>query len=283
MGMRVLAIRLVWLVWVVLLIWAIYEVASEYGQLSPVLAYATAALSLLVIVLVGVPAVRSIRAAPPSALTIADIASGVVGVSAFVSIVLALVLHLIGFGTTPPPPSITDVTKPAEFSAVLGYAKGVDYESNTHGTADSALLTDSIGGALHIVKAWIAPARGANFTLFKNLAGIGPGKGRVLARITVDTTGGGRGYPLLNLPSGTSYVWIDSLDLRPKDPKRAFRAFIIPDDPRGAVARYSDTTTFIYLHTRGTFQNFPTARWLIHHSNCYNAKCGNGCCQVCPG
>jgi hypothetical protein len=151
---------------------------------------------------------------------------------------------------------------------VLAYAKRIPYDAMTHGTADSAFLTDTEYGVLPKVEGWIAPARGANFVSYRRLESHGRGRGRVVARITVDTSGG-RGYPLLNLPPGVSYIWVDNL--RINDTTGTFRALIIPDRPGGRVDTFPSRATFAYLRSKGTFANFPMSRWVLHHSECFGS------------
>lgn len=274
MGSRGWIVRLVRVMWLAVLIAAVYRLLW-YGGIAPSLAYVLLSLSVLVLV-TAVPPLFGAAAGP----RVVPALSGILAGSAVVSLGLALGLHFLGKGTPAPPAFITDVTDPSQFDSVLAYAQRLAYDSMTHGTADSAFLTDTEGGVLPKVKAWIAPALGANFVSYDGLEGVGRGRGRVVARIRVDTTGG-IGYPLLNLPAGVSYIWVDSLALR--DTTGQFRALIIPASPRGTVTRFPRPTTFVYLKSRRTFANFPMSRWVLHHSLCFNTGCSSGCCRVCPG
>jgi hypothetical protein len=267
-------VRLVRVVWVAVLLVAIYRVLS-YGGIAPALAYVLLFLSVLILVTAFPPLVGAAPAEPRLVPAVSSVLAG----STVVSLGFALGLHFIGRGTPAPPAFVTDVSDPAQFDSVLAYARRLVYDSATHGTADSAFLTDTEGGALPKVKAWMAPARGANFLSYRNLEGMGPGRGRVVARVRVDTAGG-LGYPLLNLPAGVSYIWVDSLALR--DSTGVFRALIIPAAPGGRVARFPRLATFIYVKSPGTFANFPMSRWVLHHSLCFNTGCSSGCCRVCP-
>jgi hypothetical protein len=277
MGAKGIVVSGVRVVWLGLLGFGIYRVV-EYGpvQISPLLAW----LLLLVSVVVLVVPFLELRKAEVKAPSIAQAGSAIVAGAVLLFLGLALLWHFIGKGTEAPPASITNVTDSTQFDELLTYARRIPYEASAHGTADSALLTDTAGGVRLPVKAWIAPARGANFVSYGNLSGSGRGQGRVVARVTVDTTGGGVGYPLLNLPTGVSYVWVDSLTRQ--DTTGHFRALIIPDRPGGRVIRFPQTATFVYLRSHGAFANFPTARWVLQHSECVNPACSNGCCRVCP-
>jgi hypothetical protein len=278
MGTKVWVVRVIWGVWAVLLAAAVYRMlVPDATQVSPAMAYALIALSILVVV----PAIRGLLdAAPP--LRGASVVHALSTVAATATIALlsfALGSRLIGNGTAAPPSVIGDVTDPKQFDSLLAYARRIPYDTKTHGTADSAFLTDTEGGVLPKVKAWIAPARGANFVSYASLEGSGRGQGRVVARITVDT-GTGRGYPLLNLPPGVSYIWVDRLHII--DTTGTFRALIIPDRPGGQVDTFPSRATFVYLRSRGAFANYPMSRWVLHHSQCFNTGCTSGCCRVCP-
>lgn len=277
MGAKGIVVSGVRLVWLGLLGFGTYRVV-EYGpvQISPLLAW----LLLLVSVVVLVVPFLELRKAAKNRPSIVQAGSAIVAGAVILFLGLALLWHFIGNGTEAPPDSITNVTDSTQFDSLLAYARRLPYESTAHGMADSALLTDTSGGVRLPVKAWIVPARGANFVSYRSLSGSGRGRGRVVARITADTTGGGVGYPLLNLPAGVSYMWVDSLVLR--DTTGHFRALIIPDRPGGKVMSFPRTATFVYLRSHGAFANYPTARWVLQHSQCANPGCSNGCCRVCP-
>lgn len=277
MGAKGIVVSGVRVVWLGLLGFGIYRVV-EYGpvQIPPVLAW----LLLLVSVVVLVVPFLELRKGAENRPSLVQAGSAIVAGGVILFLGLALLWHFIGNGTEAPPAAITNVADPAQFDSVLAYARRIPYETSAHGMADSALLTDTAGGLRPPVKAWIVPARGANFVSYRSLSGSGPGRGRVVARITVDTTGGGVGYPLLNLPAGVSYMWVDSLVLR--DTTGHFRALILPDRPGGKVMSFPRTATFVYLRSHGAFANYPTARWVLQHSQCANPGCSNGCCQVCP-
>jgi hypothetical protein len=276
MGTRSWVVRAVWLLWLASAIAAIYQM-RQYGalRLTPAQAYELLSLSVLVLL----TTFSSLLTAAPSRPRVVPAVSGVIAGGTILSLGLALGWHFIGTGTPAPPAFISDVTDPSQFDSVLAYSRRIEYDSRTHGTADSAFLTDTAGGVRPGIKAWIAPAGGANFVSYRSLAGTGRGRGRVVARISVDTSGG-LGYPLLNLPAGVSYIWVDSL--RISDTTGTFRAFIIPDRAGGKVSRFPGPATFVYLRSPGTFANFPMARWVLHHSFCFNTGCSNGCCRVCP-
>ena len=269
----------VWAAWVAALVLAVLSMSSYVLDLTPLRAYAIVALSLIVLL-------RALRSAPQLLVAgtsrlaaLVSLISGVVAVITVVVIFGAFQWRFIGDATRQPPGAITDVTAPGQFAAVLAYAKGLSYDSVTHNVADSTIIVDS-GGAF-LTKAWIAPAVGANFVSQRDLFGLGAGHGRVVARIRVDTSYGNRGYPKLNLPSGVSYVWVDSLVQY--DTTGAFRAFIVPDRPGGSVVRFPASRYSHYYRSRHSLANFPIARWVLQKSNCVNLPCGhNGCCQSCP-
>ena len=269
----------VWAAWVAALVLAVLSMSSYVLDLTPLRAYAIVALSLIVLL-------RALRSAPVLLLAgtsrlaaLVSVISGVVAVVTVGVIFAAFQWRFIGDATRQPPGAITDVTAPGQFAAVLAYARGLSYDSVTHNVADSTIIVDS-GGAF-LTKAWIAPAVGANFVSQRDLYGLGAGHGRVVARIRVDTSYGNRGYPMLHLPSGVSYVWVDSLVQY--DTTGSFRAFIIPDQAGASVVRFPVSAYSHYYRARYSLANFPIARWVLHKSNCVNLPCGhNGCCQSCP-
>lgn len=271
--------QLLWVLWGAALVIAVVSLSGYLLDLTPMRTYVIGGLSLLVLV-------RALRSTPvllgagkPPFAAFVSVISGVVAVIALVVIVFAFQWRFIGNATPQPPAAITDVTAPGQFAALLAYAKGLSYDSVTHNVADSTIIVDS--GGMFLTKAWIAPAVGANFVSQRDLYGTGAGKGRVVARIRVDTSYGNRGYPKLNLPSGVSYVWVD--DLVQKDTTGSFRAFIIPDRPGASVVRFPVSKYSHYYRSRHSLANFPIARWVLHKSNCVNLPCGhNGCCQSCP-
>lgn len=281
MSAKASPVRLLWVVWAAVLTYAVYKVLLYPFSVSPQLAFAILGLSVLILLFAALPSLRILRATPPPPPSAGSYAlSGAVAAVAILSVVVGFTRPFIGYGVDEPPPSITDVTDPRQFDSVLAYAHRVQYDSVTHGTADSALLTDTSRGILDTVTAWIAPARGANFNSYGDFGGVGRGRGRVVARIRVNT-GTSHGYPLLNLPPGVSYVWVDSLDVR--DTSGTFRALIIPDQPGRTVVRFPVSRDSRYIRSHHTFANYPMARWVLHHSGCTNVPCGqNGCCQSCP-
>lgn len=313
----------IWAVWALALVIAILYAVIHPFQVWLWMAYVILGLSVVVIVLMIVPPLGLLLAkAPPTAPAVLHWALGVVAFGAILSVLIGFKWRFIGKGTEAPPPSITDVRAPGQFDSLLAYAKRIPYDAVTHGTADSALLTDTIllpdsTWALYTVKAWIAPARDANLNSYDDL-GEGRGKGRVVARITVDSVGRlwiarsqeaitranrdlerasrvrgggvtpsnsqaiGLGYQKLNLPAGISYVWVDNLKIE-HDTTGKFRALIIPDRAGGKVDSFPVSEYSRYYRSKHTFANFPMARWVLHNSNCTNVPCGNhGCCQSCP-
>lgn len=283
MGTKGWTVSVVWVAraaWVVLLVVSIYRMTGYRApQLTPGMAYVLVAISVVVAAL----AIRGlVAAAPPlGGASTGHAVSVVVAVATIAVLVFALCGRLIGYGTDAPPAFITDVTDPAQFDSVLAYARRIPYDSMTHSGADSALLTEIDGHVLDTVTAWIWPARHANFNSYRDLEGSGSRKGRVVARIRVNATVGGRGYRSLNLPEGVSYVWVDNLKL--EDTTGSFRALIIPDRPGGRVILFPVSPGSRYHYrSKGTVANFPMARWVLYHSNCINVPCSKGCCQSCP-
>lgn len=267
-------VRLMWLVWVALIGVSIQRLV-EYGalQISPAFAYSLLALSVGVVL----TAFRDLRTAVATGPSLERVASFLVAGSVSVSVLLALGLRFIGSGTEAPPAFITNVLDSTQFDSVLAYARRIPYDTGYHGTADSAMLTDSVGGIHPPVKAWVYPAHGANFVSYRSLSGMGRSRGRVLAKIRMDTAG----YALLGLPAGVSYIWVDSLSLS-RDTTGYFRAVLIPDKAGGRVFRFPHLATFMYWRSRGAFANYPMSRWVLQHSNCVNTSCSSGCCRVCP-
>lgn len=273
--------RLTWVVWgLVLLIVAGQLVSPGYAP-SPLIVYVLGGLSVIVFLITAWSKLNA--RVVPMVTPLSKLASGVSRYAAFgtiVSVVAGSSLHFFGAATDTPPTFITDVTAPSQFDSVLAYARRLGYDSTTHNAPDSTLIVDTVGGSVHITKAWIAPEAGAIYIPQHDLYGTGPGKGRVVARIRVDTTYGHRGYPELHLPAGVSYIWVDSLELH--DTTGTFRAFVIPDSSGGSVVRLPAAHSH-YFRSRWAFSNFAMARWVLYRSNCTNVPCGRGCCQSCPG
>jgi hypothetical protein len=283
MNTRGSAVRMV-LVWVLLVGWAALVVAAGIWAspdstpfVRPVTAVVVAAVSILILVLALVPSANAWAAQGKAALAVLYRLAGIVAGGAIALVVVGFKWGLIGTGTKAPPFPISisadGTLPPGRFDDLLTFARSLTYDDYTHGTADSGYVVDDSGFTL---KAWIAPAQRADFIRYEDL---GPGKGRVVARIRIDTTGG-RGYRPLGLPPGVSYLWVDNLQI--KDTTGTFRAFIIPDRPGAQFIPFKDGATFTYLRSSGKFANLPMARWLLHGSSCFNTSCSHGCCRVCP-
>jgi hypothetical protein len=271
--------RLAWVVWgLMFLIVAVQLVLSGYTP-SPLYVYLVGGLSIVVFLITTLSKLRTqVMPTVTRFLRIVSEVSRFSSVGMTVSVVIGIYYRLFGIATAAPPPFITDVTQRSQFDSVLAYARRLGYDSTTHNAPDSTLIVDTVGGSVHITRAWIAPAAGANNVPQHELYGTGPGMGRVVARIRVDTTYGHRGYPELHLPAGVSYIWVDSLELR--DTTGTFRAFVIPD-PGDSVIRLPALHSH-YYRSRRAFSNFAMARWVLYGSNCTNVPCGHGCCQSCP-
>jgi len=278
--MRAWGARLIWGAWAVVLVIAAARMMSSTYLVSPALGYAVVGLSVLVLLVVALPSIRTLLApAPASAFTLVSGLSSVVALGAVALIAAGFRWHFIGRETAPPPDSITNVAARSQFRAVLAYAQGLSYDSTTHNAPDSTLLVDTVGATVYVTRARIAPAVGANFVSYSALYGAGSGRGRVVARIRLDTTYGGRGYPKLNLPAGVSYVWVDSVEVH--DTTGSFRGFVIPASGDSVIPLPSAHSHY-YRSARAS-SNFPMARWILYHSHCTNVPCSKGCCQSCPG
>jgi hypothetical protein len=277
--MRAWIARLIWVAWAVAVVIAAVRMLSYNYQVSPMLAYVVVGLSLLLFLVVGLPAIGTLFApAPASLFAVVSGLSSVIALGAVALVAVGFRGHFIGRGTAAPPDSITDVSSRSQFKAVLAYATGLSYDASTHNAPDSMLLVDSAGSTVYVTRARIAPAVGANFVSYAALGGAGSGRGRVVARIRLDTTYGGRGYPKLNIPAGESYVWVDSVELH--DTTGTFRGFVIPAGGDSVIrlpAAHSH-----YFRSLRAHSNFPMARWILYHSYCTNVPCSRGCCQSCP-
>lgn len=277
--MRAWVARSIWGAWAVVLVIAAVRMLSSRLQVSPTLGYVVVGLSLLVLLVVALPSISTLLApTPASVFTLVSGLSSVIAVGAVALIAAGFHWRFIGWGTAAPPDSITNVTARGQFRAVLAYAQGLSYDSTTHNAPDSTLLVDTVGGAVYVIRARIAPAVGANFVSYAALDGTGSGRGRVVARIRLDTTYAGRGYPRLNLPAGVSYVWVDSVAVH--DTTGSFRGLVIPA-AGDSVIRLPAAHSHYYRSARAS-SNFPMARWILYHSHCTNVPCSKGCCQSCP-
>ena len=174
-------------------------------------------------------------------------------------------------GTEAPPDSITNPLAADQRAAVLEYAHRLKFDSLPHGAGDRQRLTtvdpttrrDILGPLAQLLPE--RRARGNTWTALE--------RGRIVARITTDGP-----YATLGLPTGVSYVWIDSL--RPSDTTSTGRAIVIPEDPSAAATRLD------VLYWRDPYAGHgrePAARWLYvaGHSEYPWLTCvTNGCCVV---
>lgn len=174
-------------------------------------------------------------------------------------------------GTEAPPDSITNPLEADQRAAVLEYAHRLKFDSLPHGAGDRQRLTtldpsmrrDVLGPLAHLL-----PERRARGNAWSALE-----RGRIVARITTDGP-----YTKLGLPTGVSYVWIDSL--RSSDSTSIGRAIVIPEDPAVAATRLD------VLYWRDPYAGHgrePAARWLYvpGHSEYPWLTCvTNGCCVV---
>jgi hypothetical protein len=276
--------------WLLLVGWVVLVVVAGFWAspdstpfVSPGMAIVVGSASALIVILAVVPRFSAAWAAGGSRVLPAFYRlAGIAAAGAVALVVVGFKWHLVGSPMTPPPdslavPALDPVAGYSHFEALRAYAKSLTYDDFTHGTADSGYLADDTGRTAPI-KAWIAPAQGADFIRYEDID-TKSGNGRVVARITVDTAAG-RGYETLGLPAGVSYLWVDHLEI--KDTTGTFRAFIIPDRPGAGLRQLGPHPTFIYLRSHSRFANFPMARWLLHGSSCFNTSCSHGCCRVCP-
>lgn len=206
----------------------------------------------------------------------------------FISIATLLVVAAAGWlvpkaHNMPPAPAFKyDPVNPESRDLLLAYARSLAYDSVTHGTADSTILTetDSSGRSItRSVAARVASQVNAHSNRLANLEGTGPGNGRIVARIWIDPTEG-RGWPALQLPPGISYIWVDSL-LSTSDTSGTARAIIISERERDQVRILPQRIE--WLSSSWATMNFPMARWLTRgNGQCANVACTHGCCLVCP-
>jgi hypothetical protein len=189
-------------------------------------------------------------------------------------------VRYIGPGTDEPPANITDPLK--QSAEVLAYAQGLVYDSSHHAQDEQWLEVkptrgdpvDSILGP----RARITPERNSFRNSRGDLVGIGPGKGRIVARIWVDSTNRrGLGHPKLRLPAGTSYLWIDSL--APKGDGLPIRALIFPATG-GAPSRIPNAVNGVY---KRMWASYPQGRWQYDPNDpCMCESCvSHGWCLVC--
>lgn len=193
-----------------------------------------------------------------------------------------------GHGTEPPPVSITNPTAADQFRAVLDYARRLDYDGTTHGAWDEQWLEVKRDGQVLLgPRARIEPERASYLNSVDDLTGVGRGRGRVVARVWVDTAAWGpdrqRGYPKLGLPPGRSFLWIDSMLIHAKLPdgdSGSARVLIIPDDTTSSVRE--NLVRAVYRAHRPRWANYSQARWRFDPNDpCANPTCPHGCCDHC--
>lgn len=270
-----------------------------WWTLSAWLALVAGGLSLVLLVAVGH---HSSKAGTLPGTAFWSVVLGAAAAFALASLMAAWRTRVIGSGTDAPPPTITDPTNASQRAQLLAYAAGLDYDSVTHRASDERFLTipdtvtvDTVIGPRGTVtfrplspprirklvgpRAKIVPERWA----FRNSRGdLGPGSGRIVARIFVDPSyrapNGTPGYAPLKLPPGLSYLWIDNLQTA-TDPGTA-RALVIPADPELAV----QVDTVAYHSVRRFWETYSRAAWRFSFRNdpdCYNVTCPWGCCDNC--
>jgi hypothetical protein len=207
----------------------------------------------------------------------------------------------IGSGTPPPPFSAADVTAASQRDQLLAYAASLDYDEETHRASDERFLTildtvtvDTVIGPRRTItfrplspprvrklvgpRAKIVPERRA---YLNSVGDLGPGRGRIVARVYVDSAfrapNGARGYPPLNLPPGLSYLWIDGLGARGD----TARVLIIPADPQLGVREGQVR----YTSVRRVWETYARAAWRFsfgpNDPDCFNVTCPFGCCDNC--
>lgn len=176
---------------------------------------------------------------------------------------------------TPAPLGVTNAADPSQRRAVLNYARGLSFDSITHGAWDRQPLTlvdtnavprrDTIGP---IGTIWPEPNTHRNAE--RDLAGVG----RIVARIY--STGP---YPRLGLPAGVSYYWVDSLVMITRDSGRG-RAIFVPDDSTQPV------TIRVMVFTKdlhGARERQAMARWRyypLRSALAWDRCTWAGCCEA---
>lgn len=194
----------------------------------------------------------------------------------------------VGPGTAEPPASIVDpLAQPAE---VLAYAQGLTYADGahdyTHHSEDEQWLevrdskdstrtrVDSILGP----RARITPEANSLRNSRKDL-GIGRGKGRIVARIWVDTAyRRANGHEKLRLPTGTSYLWIDGVAATGDSVSMRAIIFSANQPPVLVPNAY-------YAVYKRMWASYPQARWQFNPKDpCMCDSCAlHGWCMVCGG
>jgi len=172
-------------------------------------------------------------------------------------------------GTAAPPDSLTNPLAADQRGAALEYARGLKFDSLPHGAGDRQRLTtwDSIArrdvvGPL----AQLLPERRARGNPWSALQ-----RGRIVGRITTDGP-----YATLGLPSGISYLWIDSL----RSTDYIGRAIVIPENPTVAATRLD---VFYLLDPHAGHGREPAARWIYlagRSERPWLTCVTNGCCVV---
>lgn len=191
----------------------------------------------------------------------------------------------VGEGTKQPPTTIENPTDPANFAALLAYARdSVEYDSTGHGDSTSHVFDQQFlafhdptdpDGERPGPRARIFPEKNSYLNKLSDLRGAGPGKGRVVAKIWLEDA-----YPPGNnpwLPRGVSYVFIDSMVVN--GDTGIARAFVIPEGGRSVFGR---PLRVVYRADKRRWERQSRARWLWHGHHCANTGgCEHGCCTMC--
>lgn len=293
-------LTLVVTVGLMLAVWAGYQ--WWFTTLSTWLAWATLGLSTLLLCVAVYQAYAARPAGAVLGATARIVLLGILAAVALAWVVAGFRTRVIGPGTPPPPPGLTDPTNPQQLTLAVQYGNSLSFDSVTHRAADERFLTildtvtiDTVirGSRVEFrplsaprVRKLVGPrAKIVPQTLaFRNDIGdISPGAGRIVARIYVDPTyqapNGARGYPPLNLPPGLSYLWIDSLR------GDSARVVIIPAGPDGPQLGVRLGRVHYHTELRPVWETYSRAAWRFsfepNDPDCYNITCPWGCCDNC--
>jgi hypothetical protein len=183
------------------------------------------------------------------------------------------VFGLLGGGTPAPIAAITNPLDPAQRSAVLSYARSLEFADTLctsttqhapesyHGQCDRNLV-DTLGTV-----AIVSPEVHAHRTGAAALR-----RGRIQLRVEIQVSrldvSPQQVYDEIGLYPGVSYLWVDSLAVRPGDSTTA-RAVIVPADGRFPI---SVRTIRVYP---GETWNLAVARWTP--GQCWSCMKGQWC------
>jgi hypothetical protein len=215
-----------------------------------------------------------------------------------IDVALIGTLRITGYvGPEAPGPgfAVTFPLDPAERAALVAHADSLDWTDTAHATTDRQFMDSMVAGApvpTDIVGEIKAPYNAHRRDRSDLVEGRIVWRIRIIRADSAATpypggyhTRADTGAKRLDLPPGTSYVWVDSLVMTDRFNGVA-RTFIIPANPADSVRlgpqmRYSYHKTGLSQNT-GYWWNRAFARWTFQHGSGWSwGDCtSHGCCEM---